>query len=173
METKKLSILSIDCDWITSLKQQEELLSFAIPIIYNHTDIKTAYSHKDIYPLFTHGHDEYNLINIDHHHDFHYGYAGKNTAVLDEGNWLFHLSNIFKKKINYTWISNPDSSHIFLREYKNLKSFSFDHNLDYITQKKFDKIFICCSPDYASNPQVVTTYKIIERITNDNKKPKP
>ena len=72
METKKLSILSIDCDWITSLKQQEELLSFVIPIIYNHTDIKTAYSHKDIYPLFTHGHDEYDLINIDHHHDFHY-----------------------------------------------------------------------------------------------------
>tara|TARA_R100000988_G_scaffold81288_1_gene44590 strand:- start:122 stop:634 length:513 start_codon:yes stop_codon:yes gene_type:complete len=170
METKKLSILSIDCDWITSLKHQEELLSFAIPIIYNHTDIKTAYSHKDIYPLFTHGYDEYNLINIDHHHDFHYE---KCLDSITEGNWLFHLSNVFKNKINYTWICNPNSTHIRLNSLTNLKSFTFDHNINYITQKKFDKIFICCSPDYASNPEVATTYKIIERITNENKKPKP
>jgi hypothetical protein len=47
MTTKKLDVLSIDCDWITNLKQQEELLSFAIPLIYNHTNIKTA--------LTTHG----------------------------------------------------------------------------------------------------------------------
>ena len=166
---KKINILSLDCDWITNIKQQEELLSFIIPIIYDHTDIVTTYSHNEIYPLFTHGYDEYNLINIDHHHDFHYGYIGKNTTVLDEGNWLFHLSNIFKKKINYTWISNPDSSHIFLKEYKNLKSFSFDHNLNYIKEKKFDKIFICCSPDYATNTGVISTYKIIEKIVRNKK----
>jgi hypothetical protein len=166
---KKINILSLDCDWITNPRQQEDLLVFMIPIIYNHTDIVTTYSHSEIYPLFTHGYDEYNLINIDHHHDFHYGYVGKDKTVLDEGNWLFHLSNIFKKKINYTWISNPDSSHIFLKEYKNLKSFSFDHNLDYIKERKFDKIFICCSPDYASNPGVISTYKIIEKIVKDRK----
>ena len=167
MTTKKLDILSIDCDWITSLRQQEELLSFIIPLLYTHSDIKLSLTHKDIYPLFTHNYDEYNLINIDHHHDFHYG---RNLDVLDEGNWLFHISNVFKKKINYTWISNPNSEHIYLKHLKNLKSFNFDHNINYIKQKKFDVIFICCSPDYATTSEVITSYKIIERIVNDKPK---
>jgi hypothetical protein len=163
---KKLNILSVDCDWITNLKQQEELLSFIIPLIYNHTDIKISYSHKDIYPLFTHGYDEYNLINIDHHHDFYYeGHDGFN-----EGNWLSHLSNVFKDKINYTWICNPRSEHISLNSLTNLKSFIFDHNINYIKQKKFDVIFICCSPDYAIAPEVRTAFKILEKIINNEKK---
>jgi hypothetical protein len=161
---KKLDILSIDCDWIMNLKQQEELLRFTIPLIYSHENIKTSYSHDKIYPLFTHGYDEYNLINIDHHHDFHYGYNGKSTILLDEGNWLFHLSNVFKKKINYTWISNPESEHIFMKEYRNLKSFNFDHNLDYIKEKKFDTIFICCSPDYVKIDLAISAYKIMEKL---------
>lgn len=167
MTLKKLDILSIDFDWITNLKQQEELLSFLIPIIYKNLDVDviTAYSHKKIYPLFAHGYDEYNLINIDHHHDFHYNTSSRD--VIDEGNWLFHLSNIFQNKINYTWISNPNSNHIHLNYLKNLKSFNFDHNISYIKQKKFDKIFMCCSPDYATTPEVITSYKIIESILND------
>ena len=97
MKIKKLNILSIDCDWIINSKQQEELLSFVIPLIYSHTNIEMAYSHDKIYPLFVHGYDEYNLINIDHHHDFHYG---KELDILNQANWLFHLSNVFKKKLN-------------------------------------------------------------------------
>ena len=170
METiKRLNILSIDCDWITNFKQQEDLLSFLIPLIYSHKDIVLALSHDKIYPLFTHGYDEYNLINIDHHHDFHYN---KNLDTLTEGNWLFHLSNVFKNKIKYIWISNPNSEHINLNQLKNLKSFNFDHDINYIKEKKFDKIFICCSPDYATTPAVITSYKIIERIVNDIKKSK-
>jgi hypothetical protein len=167
MTTKKLNILSVDFDWITNLKQQEELLTFLIPIVYSHKDIILSYSHDNIYPIFTHGYDEYNLTNIDHHHDFHYG---KNFNSLNEGNWLYHLSNVFKNKINYTWISNPNSHHIVLKELKNLKSFLFDHNISYITNINFDKIFLCCSPDYATTPEVITSYKIIERIVNDKPK---
>ena len=167
MTTKKLDILSVDFDWIINSRQQEELLVFLIPIVYSHKDITLSYSHDKIYPLFTHGYDEYNLINIDHHHDFHYG---ENLHYLNEGNWLYHLSNVFKNKINYTWISNPNSEHILLKKYKNLKSFLFDHNLSYIKNIDFDKIFLCCSPDYAANPGVITSYKIIERILNDKPK---
>jgi len=168
MTTKKLDILSIDCDWIHNLKQQEELLTFLIPIIYSHEDIILSYSHDKIYPIFTHGYDEFNLINIDHHHDFFY--PGGEIKSINEGNWLFHLSNVFKKKINYTWISNPNSVHLHLFKMKNLKSFAFDHDINYIKQKKFDKIFICCSPDYAATPEVITSYKIIERLVNDKSK---
>jgi|TARA_R110002012_G_scaffold6913_1_gene32910 hypothetical protein len=171
VEIKKLDILSVDFDWILNLKQQEELLSFLIPIIYKHNDITISLSHDKIYPIFTHGYDEYNLFNIDHHHDYHYDKSKLNE--LNEGNWLYHLSNVFKKKINYVWVSNPNSLHIHLKEMDKLKSFYFDHNIDFIKQKTFDKIFLCCSPDYAMTPEVITSYKIIERIINENKKPKP
>ena len=68
--------------------------------------------------------------------------------------------------IYYVWISNPDSKHILPRELKNLKSFKFDHNIDYIKQEKFDMIFMCCSPDCATTPEVITSYKIIEGLIN-------
>lgn len=168
MTTKKFNILSIDCDWIIHLKQQEELLSFLIPLLYKHNDIKLSLNHKDIYPLFTHGYDEYNLINIDHHHDFFY--REEQNIYLTEGNWLYHLCNVFKKKINYLWINNPESIHIYLSKLDKLKSFYFDHNINYIKDSKFDKIFICCSPDYSQNNLSIVTYKIIERILNDKQK---
>ena len=95
---KKLDILSIDCDWILSLKQQEELLSFIIPLLYTHTNVITSLVHHTMYPMFEHGYDEYNLINIDHHHDFHYG---KNLDVLNEGNSLFHISNLLNHYLHF------------------------------------------------------------------------
>ena len=150
MTTKKLNILSIDCDWITNLKQQEDLLSFMIPIIYSHNDVTVALSHDKIYSLFEHGYDEYNIFNIDNHHDYYYDKT--KLKDINEGNWLYHLSNVFKNKINYIWISNPTSSHFVIRDMNKLKSFNFDHNINFIKQKKFDKIFICCSPDYAKTP---------------------
>jgi hypothetical protein len=156
---KKLDILSIDFDWITNARQQQELLTFIIPMLQNHSDITLALTHDKIYPLFGHGYDEYNLINIDHHHDFLY-----ETYDLDESNWLYHLSNVFCNKINYTWVCNPNSQHYPIKKMKNLKSFNFDHNLSFIKQKTFDKIFLCCSPDYATCPEVSTSYKTIEKI---------
>lgn len=163
---ESLDILSVDFDWILDARQQEDLLSFIIPIIYNHKNVTINYRHKEIHTLFSHGYNEYNLINIDHHHDFLYGEKRK----VNHGNWLFHLSNMFRKKINYLWISNPNSEHLspnFMEIIDNLKSFTFDHNLGYINKKKFDKIFICCSPESALSDIAVTSYKIIERILND------
>ena len=167
---KKHSILSVDCDWVRSLKHQEELFSFLLPLLFSSNKIYLGYDHNHIYPLFPHNYDEYNLINIDHHHDYLYHEAQK--AKIDEGSWLYHLSVVFKKKINYTWISNYESEHLrgsyaqIVRE--NLKSYLFDHNISFIKTKTFDKIFICCSPsmDYNTKEGLIT-YKIIERIVND------
>ena len=167
--SKIFNILSIDCDWVRSLKHQEDLLSFLIPILTDGKEIHLAYDHDKIYPLFPHGYEEYNLINVDHHHDYIYKEFQK--ALLNEECWLFHLSTIFKKKINYTWINNFDSEHLgsayarFAKE--RLKSYTFDHNISFIKPQTFDKIFICCSPpsDY-NTPEGITTYKIIEGIVN-------
>ena len=50
-----------------------------------------------------------------------------------------------------------------------LRSYKFDQRLNFIPQQTFDKIFVCCSPEY--NTKVgITTFKIIERLINDNKK---
>jgi|TARA_R100001460_G_scaffold86484_1_gene127965 hypothetical protein len=163
MTDKKLDILSVDFDWIENSRQQEELLTFLIPLIYDHKDITMAYMHEKIFSLISHGYDEYNIINIDHHHDFCY----REMNVLNEGNWLFHACNVFKNKINYTWISNPTSEHKYYMQYKefdNLKSYTFDHNINYIKQKKFDKIFMCCSPSTTTSPEAITAYKIAEKL---------
>jgi len=174
---KKLNILSVDCDWIKSLRHQEDLLSFLIPLLFTHKEIILAYTHDHIYSHFTHGYDEYNLYNIDHHHDYSYensaGFNPEQPTTLTsvyEGNWLSHLAIIFNKKINYTWIGNSNSEHIKERNYENarkyLKSYKFEHSLTSIPDIVFDKIFICCSPQHNIEEGIIA-YKIIERIMND------
>jgi|TARA_R100000482_G_C5076355_1_gene123869 hypothetical protein len=165
---KKLDILSIDCDWIRCERTQQDFLSFVIPFLFNNSNIVLAYNHDKIIPIFEHGYDEYNLYNIDHHHD----YAYNDHVNLYEGNWLYHISTVFPKKINYLWINNPDSEHPMVENirkmHKTLKSYKFDQNISCIPKQKFDKIFICCSPELEYSAHFgITAYKIIERIIND------
>jgi hypothetical protein len=117
------NILSIDFDWIESLKDMEELIVYINKNIDKDKKIIFSYYHDNIYSLFNHNIDEYNLINIDKHHDYIYN---NQNVLLNEGNWIFHLSNVFNKKINYIWISKNNSEHnkdATLR--KNLKNFNF------------------------------------------------
>ena len=168
---KKLNILSIDCDWVRDMRGQQDLLSFTIPLLFKNSEIILGDDHQEIYPHFTHGYDEYNLWNIDHHHDYSY----LTFKELNEGNWLYHLSNVFSQKINYVWINNPESEYprsLSRKQIKEkLKSYKFDQRLSFIKQQTFDKIFICCSAECEYNTQLgVSTYKILERIINENKK---
>ena len=165
---KKLNVLSIDCDWIRCERTQQDFMSFVVPLLFNNSNIILNYHHDKIFSHFIEGYDEYNLYNIDHHHD--YGYS--DHVNLYEGNWLYHLSNIFSKKINYVWINNPDSEHPNVENKrkmdKALKSYKFDQNLNCIPKQAFDKIFICCSPELEYSTHMgITAYKIIERIVND------
>jgi hypothetical protein len=156
------NILSIDFDWIESLKDMEELIVYIYKNINKDKKIIFSYYHDNIYPLFKHGVDEYNLINIDKHHDYSHDVNKNNT--LNEGNWLFHLSNIFCNKINYTWISKNDSipnKDINLR--KNLKDFKFCNFVSDIPNIDFDTFFFCRSPEY-SNQFSNTSYEIIRKI---------
>lgn len=162
---KKFKVLSIDCDWVLTLKHQTELFSFLVPILNNHNKIFFSYMHHDINKYFNLDFEECDLVNIDHHHDA--GYDVKKTS-LHEGNWLNHLLRIFPKKINYHWICNTDSEPVKWGEYlplfyDNVKSYSFDYEINKVKNENYDLIFICCSPEY--NVEVgVTTYKILENI---------
>ena len=165
MKNKKLNILSVDFDWITNLNQTEELLSFLIPILEGRPrkTIYLAFHHHHINQIFTESLDtEYNLYNIDDHHDYLYD----NVTHLDVGNWLWYLSKERHKKINYVWISNNKSKHMNFNKTQEaihrLQNYTFDHRISFIEETKFDKIFLCCSPDY-NTPEGITAYKIIER----------
>jgi len=163
---KKYRVLSIDCDWVLTLKHQTDLLSFLIPILNNHNKIFFSYMHHDINKYFNLNFEECDIVNIDHHHDA--GYDLKKNSFLHEGNWLYHLLQIFPQKINYHWICNTDSEPVNWKEYspsfyKNIKDYSFTFDINKIKNKNYDLIFICCSPEY--NGEVgVTTYKILENL---------
>jgi len=83
------------------------------------------------------------IVNIDHHHDVFYP-GWHDINVVDEGNWVHHLSR--RTNLNYTWVRNKDSENIsdnvkidFL--YKELY-------LEKLDEKEFDLIFICISPHW-------------------------
>jgi hypothetical protein len=158
-------LLTIDLDWIQNPRQFNDILSLCMELFKNKIPTIFIKSHHEIY---NHINEEEFIINIDHHHDFGY----EKFQSVDEGNWLFHLANVFTHKINYTWISNPTSDHVYWINTKmhKLKSFMFDHNINYIRETNFDKIFLCCSPDHAIAKEAVVAYKIVESIVNENKK---
>ena len=161
-DIKIQNILSIDFDWVESLKDIEELIVYINKNVNKDKKITFSYYHDNIYSLFKHDINEYNLVNIDKHHD--YAYDINKNNILNEGNWLFHLSNVFNKKINYTWISKNDSvpnRNVDLR--KNLKNFNFYNFLLEIPNLNFDTYFFCCSPEY-SNQFSNTAYEIIRKI---------
>jgi hypothetical protein len=165
MKNKPVNILSVDFDWIKNLNQAEDLLSFLIPLLENRPrkTIFLSYHHQYINKIFNEDIDtEYNLYNIDDHHDYLY----ENTTNLDVGNWLWYLSKERPKKINYIWISNNNSKHMNYNKTQeainNLKDYMFDHKISFIKEKNFNKIFLCCSPEY-NTAEGITSYKIIER----------
>jgi len=165
----KYSVLSIDCDWILSLKHQYELFKYLIPVLNKYKTIKFSYNHHDINKYFNFQNvstfESCDIFNVDNHHDA--GYEEK-RQTLDEGNWLYHLINAFPNKINYTWVANVESEPIGNEPFKSvfnkfIKSYHFTYDLDVLKDKKFDIIFICCSPEY-NNQLGIVSYKILENI---------
>ena len=51
-----------------------------------------------------------------------------------------------------------------------LKSFVFDHNINFINENNFDKIFLCCSPDHTAAKEAIVGFKIVEKILWNKKK---
>jgi len=162
------NILTLDCDWVLSVKHLTELFTFIIPILKNNKKIIFDYNHHNINKYFNLNFDECNLYNIDDHHDAGYD---ENQKFLHEGNWLWHLIQAFPKKIKYHWIANTSSKPITNDFYVNcfnqlIKSYKFDYNVNCIDKTEYDTIFICCSPNY-NNELGLATYKILESIYNN------
>jgi len=114
--------------------------------------------------------DNLEIINIDHHDDMFNGHYSeidgnvddqeilqmelddlKNGAAPNEGNWGAWLYSQGKLK-SFTWIGNKTSRNTDRTNFvkgllgKNYRTYSRD-NFN-IFNKKFDHVFVCCSPQY-------------------------
>lgn len=94
--------------------------------------------------------EEFELINIDHHHDIAYGNTRATSKIhkADCGNWVKYLSDLNKIE-KYTWICNKNSvmpgaglSKPYL--YENLEIQTIDFN----KFENIDKLIICNSPHW-------------------------
>jgi len=137
--------------------------------IKNCSSVSFGYEHDSILKVIA---NEKNLeiINIDHHDDMFHGYHSYNQSLSDdeileleykdlsngcvpnEGNWGAWLHANGKLK-SFTWIGNTTSRNKDRSDYitKNLmgKKYRATTRDDfYIFDKKFDHVFVCCSPQY-------------------------
>lgn len=82
------------------------------------------------------------IFNFDHHHDIFYP-GWHDRDILDEGNWISHVSNLSR----YVWIRNLDSENL-----DPSVEFDFDYeevlDVSCLSLPKIDLIFGCCSPHW-------------------------
>ena len=98
--------------------------------------IHFIYDHHQVVSFLSQ-HERYNIVNIDHHHDW---YEGVN---LDCGNWvkyIFETGGLY----SYTWIKNttsilPDNTHFHCLNIE---------DCDLSSYSEFDEIFLVLSPDF-------------------------
>ena len=141
------------------------------------TDVRFGYDHDNIlYGL--EGHDNIEVINIDHHDDILAGIFGspeeeatilKNFHRVMEGNWGMYLQ-INNRLSSFTWIGNRPTPHVPVAE-KYINNFKFTTKDKYeFDDYKFDQIFVCISPGYIPPLQwhmMATFLTVYEEITGN------
>ena len=124
-----------------------------VTIEHHHEIINHIFSFKNLH-----------IQNIDHHHDIFYP-GWHDLELLDEGNWVYHLSKLDKLK-RYDWFRNKDSENFCnsidlnfeFKEY-------FDLKVNYLL--KPDIIFLCSSPHWTSDINNLLTNKLL-KVHNEN-----
>jgi hypothetical protein len=131
-------------------------------------------SHEEIVTILknspTYNQENYNLVNIDFHHDLWYTEEDFPYIVKEDGydctNWLGYL--YLKKKIaQMTWMKAPNSSK------PNLKIYGGKFQLNTLTlreffrleEQDFDEVFVCLSPQWIP-PQHRFFYEIFKLIVS-------
>tara|TARA_B100001175_G_C19495638_1_gene635115 strand:- start:1122 stop:1856 length:735 start_codon:yes stop_codon:yes gene_type:complete len=159
----------------------EELLQYAPDIVHSmsheididnydfclRTFIRALKNCKDVYFGYDHdailfgleGHNDIEIVNIDHHSDILSGYPGDEKEEMEEllrhdnvmeGNWGYYLQMHNRLK-SFHWILNDTTEeHGDLQDGMQLLnnfSWSYRHAYDF-GDYKFDQIFVCISPAY-------------------------
>ena len=102
--------------------------------------------------------NNFRIQNIDHHHDIYYpGWHCLN--VLDEGNWVYHLSK--EKKIeSYEWFRNKDSEDFSSTIQLNF-NFLQTNDLELKMINPPDIIVLCSSPHWTFDTNNLLIKKLI------------
>lgn len=131
------------------LSHYNYLLCLLDKIITKEKDIYVAYNHKMIIDFLSNV-DIIDIINIDHHHDL--GYRLEENEKDNCANWAKQLLKSGKMR-NYIWAKNVNSQLPVDSIKKELESYNytiadFNELKDKIADMKFDKIFLCMSPEW-------------------------
>lgn len=113
--------------------------------------------------------ESYILCNIDHHHDCGYCMDTEPylTTIQQQGaslsNWVYYFCEKYKTT-NYIWVKNQNSlmpmDDTFLPQDTLILPSS---DLTVINKIKFDRLFICLSPDWVP-PKYYPLYNVIEDL---------
>ena len=112
-------------------------------------------NHDQIMP-FIEKNEFIEVVNIDHHHDVFYP-GWHDINVIDEGNWVLHLSK--KTKLDYTWVRNKDSENL-----SPAVKLDFSYKeiyLEKLDKKEFGLIFICISPHWTGKDRFEVVQELL------------
>ena len=131
------------------LSHYNYLLCLLDKVITKETDIYVAYNHKMIIDFLSNV-DIVDVINIDHHHDL--GYHPEENEKDNCANWAKQLLKSGKTR-NYIWAKNVNSQLPVDSIKEELESYNyiiadFNELKDRIMDMKFDKVFLCMSPEW-------------------------
>tara|TARA_R100000664_G_C2748696_1_gene136118 strand:- start:873 stop:1460 length:588 start_codon:yes stop_codon:yes gene_type:complete len=170
MKQDRINFLSIDCDFIRTVKGFDSLIIFYLDYLKN-VDLKNilfSQIHANIFyllePLYRQN-KQIDIVNIDWHHDVYYGDTPPNDN-LNSSCWLGHY--LLKKNFiqNAYWLADYNSPKDLPTHADDFLSITYD--LDDVKFKKFDYIFVCNSPKY-SNLLSEAMYKTLVTLTKKYK----
>lgn len=151
--------LSIDCDWVGSPSQHQELLSYFVNKVRDVKEVYFSEEHQFHYPYVP---PNTILVNIDEHHDMGYKdfqYQNMNRGLMDEASWVLAL--IHSKKIKgYIWVSNYESEFNSALEanyakIRQLPIFKRYFELKNISDITYSRILVCESYDWSKQSKYV------------------
>jgi len=152
-------VLSIDCDWVGSPSQYQELLSYFIDKVKDVKEVYFSEEHQFHYPYVP---SNTILVNIDDHHDMGYKdfqYKNIEKGVMDEASWVLALIR-YKKIKGYIWISNYESEfnnalEVNYAKIRQLFIFKRYFEIKKISDIKYSRILVCESYDWSKQSKYV------------------
>lgn len=161
------SVLSIDCDYITTPEKSVEIVNFFLKHVEN-IEIKNinfsqihANIHYILQPLLLNK-ESIDIVNIDHHHDIYY--KEYKEDAFKSSSWLGHYLKYPNFIQNAYWLCNYDSIKTSPDDLINMT-----YNINDVDFKRFDYLFVCESPIYCT-PFGSVTYNILFDIVKHTKK---
>ena len=163
IEKQKEILIAKQCVKPTLNKQKLSQIIAVLDKFNDDTKIVVVQHHHEIINHLATCSDLY-IENIDHHHDIYYP-GWHNLDILDEGNWVYHVSKTGRLK-RYTWFRNVDSE-LYSSTIKLNFDFIQKDDLDVNCISKPDIIVICASPHWTLDTEGAVINQLIRGTYGD------